>query len=72
MKPPTILALTSYFKGQRFLQQAHARGARVFLLTVDRCLKRDWPRESLEDIFALPNEHTVKDLVHTVSYLMRK
>ncbi len=72
MKPPTILALTSYFKGQRFLQQAHARGARVFLFTVDRCLKRDWPRESLEDIFALPNEHTLKDLVHTVSYLMRK
>jgi hypothetical protein len=71
LKAPTVLAVTSYFKGQRFLQRAHARGAKVFLLTVEKCLHKDWPRESLDDVFAIPDQHTLRDVVHTVSYLAR-
>ena len=32
-RKPHLLVLASYFKGEKFLQQAHARGADVTLLT---------------------------------------
>ncbi len=70
-KAPTILALASYFKGQRFLERAHARGARVYLLTVAKCLNKEWPRHCLEDVFAVPDEHKLSDVVLTTSYLAR-
>lgn len=72
MSAPTILALASYFKGQRFLQRAHARGARVFLFTVEKQLHKEWPRECLADVFAIRNDPPLKDVVNTVSYLSRK
>lgn len=71
-EPLTILALASYFKGERFLQQAHRRGARVYLFTQARLLQKPWPRESLVDVFAQPEDSNIEHTLHTVSYLMRK
>lgn len=71
MSELTILALASYFKGHRFLGRAHARGARVYLFTVEKCLGKAWPREHLADVFAVPDRHSLADVVKTVSYLSR-
>lgn len=75
-EPFTILAIASYEKGHAFLRQAKREGARVFLLT-SLSLKDTarWPRESLDDLFYMPDEAKVwnlEDTIKAVSYLARK
>ena len=41
--PKTVLALASYFKGNRFLETLKAEGTRVYLLTIEACLPEAWP-----------------------------
>lgn len=70
----TILCLASYFKGVRFLQQCKKEGCTVLLLTVKGHLHDDWPREYIDEVFALPQETlNVKkqEVIHAVSYLAR-
>lgn len=74
-EPLTILAIASYEKGHAFLRQAKNEGARVFLLT-SLSLKDTarWPRESLDDIFYMPDQSkvwNVGDTIKAVSYLAR-
>lgn len=74
-EPFTILAIASYEKGHAFLRQAKQEGARVFLLT-SLSLKDTarWPRESLDDVFYMPDEGKVwnlEDTIKAVSYLAR-
>lgn len=73
--PLTILAIASYEKGHAFLRQAKSEGARVFLLT-SLSLKdtAQWPRESLDDVFYMPDEQkmwNIEDTIKAVSYLAR-
>jgi len=70
-RPLNVLVLASYFKGERFMRQAHARGAKVYLLTLAKRLKEDWPRDVLEDVFAQRDEAPLQDTINTVSYLAR-
>lgn len=69
--PKTVLALASYFKGNRFLEAAKAAGARVFLLTIEKCLPEAWPRGVIDGVFAVNNFHDRKALVNAVAYLFR-
>ena len=75
-EPLTILGLASYEKGHRFFQQAKQLGCRVFLLTsLSLKDKADFPRESLDDIFYMPdneNEWNLLDMVHSVAHLCRE
>jgi glutathione synthase/RimK-type ligase-like ATP-grasp enzyme len=66
-----MLVLASYFKGDRFMRQAHKRGARVFLLTVAKRLQEPWPRDILTDVFAQQDESPLSHTINTVSYLAR-
>ncbi|HVE83905.1 MAG TPA: hypothetical protein VND93_13695, partial [Myxococcales bacterium] len=70
-KPLTILAIASYYKGDRFIQQAHQRGAKVYLLTLEKLLGESWPRHCLVDVFAQRDGPTVQDFINTVSFLAR-
>jgi hypothetical protein len=66
-----MLVLASYFKGERFMRRAHSRGVKVYLLTVEKLLNREWPRECLADIFAQQNESPFQHTLNTVAYLSR-
>lgn len=70
-RPLTMLVLASYFKGERFIQQAKARGAKIYLLTVQKLLGKAWPRESLDDVFAQNDGPTLQQTLNTVCYLNR-
>lgn len=70
-RPAAILALSSYFKGNRFLEACHAEGVPVFLLTIEKILGEPWARHACADIFAVPNFSDRKALVNAVAYLMR-
>ncbi len=67
----TILALGSYFKGAAFLQQCKARGCTVYLLTKEKFKDYAWPRESIDEMFWMPETHLQPDLTYAVSYMMR-
>jgi len=55
-RPLTILCLASYEKGQEFLRECKRQGCRVLLLTsLSLKDKADWPRESIDEIFYMPD-----------------
>jgi biotin carboxylase len=68
---PTILCISTYEKGQRFLTEAARLGANVLLLTVDKLEHADWPRESLTKLITMPENLTPAQVLNTVTYLAR-
>jgi biotin carboxylase len=70
-QPQRILAISSYEKGQRFLEQAAAMGVRVQLLTVNELRHADWPFHVLEELHTMPKGLTQEQIVNTVTYLAR-
>ena len=67
----TILCVSSYEKGQEFLRTCKHLGCRVLLLTVEKLRNGDWPRESIDEIFVMPEELPLQHLIYTVSYMAR-
>lgn len=70
----TILCISSYEKGQEFLRQAKREGWKVLLLTSKSLEYADWPRESLDNIYFIPDvnkEWYMPDVINGVSYLAR-
>jgi hypothetical protein len=67
----TILCITSYEKGQAFLREVKRQGSTVYLLAAQKLANADWPRDSLDDIFFMPDLFNKKDMIYAVSYLAR-
>jgi len=70
-RPLTILCVSSYEKGQEFLRTCKAIGCRVLLLTVEKLRDADWPRESIDEMFFMPEELPTQDLINAVSFAAR-
>jgi biotin carboxylase len=70
----TILCISSYEKGQEFLRQAKREGWNVLLLTSKSLEGAEWPVESIENIYFIPDinkEWNMNDVINGVSYLAR-
>jgi biotin carboxylase len=70
-RPITILCVSSYEKGQEFLRTCKKLGCTVFLLTTEKLRNADWPRDAIDEIFFMPDELPLADLIHAVSYAAR-
>lgn len=70
-QPLTLLCITTYEKGQDFMRECKRQGCRVLLVTAEKLRDADWPRESLEEMFYLPNELPLADIVQAVTHLAR-
>jgi len=70
-RPLTILCVSSYEKGQEFLRACKAIGCRVLLLTVEKLRHADWPRQSIDEMFFMPEELPVQGLINAVSFAAR-
>ncbi|HEY1502481.1 MAG TPA: ATP-grasp domain-containing protein [Acidobacteriaceae bacterium] len=66
-----ILCITSYEKGQAFIEECVTLGCRVVLLTVEKLRNADWPRAILEDFVTMPEGLTLEQVTNTVTYLAR-
>jgi biotin carboxylase len=71
----TILCIASYEKGHEFLRECRRSGCRVLLLT-SLTLKDEaqWPLESIDEIFYMPDENRKWDrqqTINAVSFLAR-
>ena len=70
-RSPTFLCITTYEKGQEFMRECKRQGCSVILLTAEKLRDADWPRESLDDTFYLPENLPIGDIVQAVSHLAR-
>jgi biotin carboxylase len=70
-RPLTILCVSSYEKGQEFLRTCKRLGCRVLLLTVEKLRNGDWPRDSIDEVFFMPEELPLSGLINAVSYAAR-
>lgn len=68
---PTVLCISSYFKGNRFLERLHQRGANVHLLTLDTLLDDPWSRHALTDVYGQPPKAPLDTTLRIVAFLMR-
>lgn len=72
--PLTVLCLASYEKGHEFLRECKRQGCRVILLTSQSITDAEWPRDSIDEIFLMPDENkkwNLDDVIKSVSYLAR-
>ena len=69
--PLTLLFLTSDVKGFPFIREAKKHNCRVLLLTLDRFRDAEWPHESIDDKFYMPDLFNVEHVMNAVSYLAR-
>jgi biotin carboxylase len=70
----TVLCLASYYKGSEFLRECHRQGCRTLLLTSHSLKDEAWPRESIDEIFYMPDvqkKWKLKDAILGVSYMAR-
>ena len=70
----TVLCLASYFKGVEFLVECKRQGCRTLLLTSQSLNGAAWPRESLDDIFYVPDEGKtwkLQDVLLGISHLAK-
>src|SRR5919108_5909565 len=71
-RPLNIICLATYFKGTDFIHECKEHGCNVILITKEKVLREDWPRESLDDLIAVPNDAGPALFIDLLAFLARK
>src|SRR5262245_25385169 len=71
-RPLNIVCLATYFKGADFVRECKERGCRVTLITKEKMLGEDWPRDCLDDLIAVPNDAGPPLFIDLIAFLSRK
>jgi biotin carboxylase len=71
MPPLNIICFATFFKGGDFMQECKAQGCNVILVTKKKMLNEDWPREVLDEVFALPNDAPVELFLDLVAHIAK-
>jgi biotin carboxylase len=66
-----IVCLASYFKGVEFMRECKRQGCEVVLVTKEKLLSEEWPRESLDEIISLPDSAAPDSFIHAITQLAR-
>lgn len=67
-----IVCLATYFKGADFIDECKKHGCHVILITKEKMLTEDWPRESLDDLIAVPNDAGPALFIDLLAFLARQ
>src|ERR1035437_7958632 len=73
-QPLTVLCLASYFKGLDFIRECRRQGCRVLLLTSQLLREEEWPGDSIDEFFYIPDvekKWKIEDVLLGVSYMAR-
>ena len=71
-RPLNIICLATYFKGADFIRECKEHGCGVVLVTKEKMLREDWPRDSLDDLIAVPNDAGPPLFIDLLAFLARK
>jgi biotin carboxylase len=69
--PKTVLCITSYEKGQEFMRECKRQGWHVLLLTATVLEHADWPRDSVDEVYHMPDLSKLDEVIRGVSFLVR-
>ncbi len=67
----TVLCLASYEKGHEFVRECKRLGWQTILVTVTALQDANWPRESIDELFCMPDLANRDDVLKGVAYLAR-
>src|SRR6185503_3304207 len=70
-RPLNIVCLATYFKGVDFIRECKAHGCHVVLITKEKMLNEDWPRDVLDDLIAVPNDAGPPLFIDLLAFLGR-
>src|SRR5712671_898702 len=68
----TILSIATYFKGDAFLRECKDQGCTVVLLTTDKLIGADWPREAIDEIHSVPRDASDEAIRRHVDKIARR
>jgi len=71
-RPLNIICLATYFKGVDFIRECKRLGCNVVVITKEKMLQEDWPRDSLDDLIAVPNDSGPPLMIDLVAFIARK
>src|SRR5919106_2138094 len=71
-RPLNVICLATYFKGADFIRECKEHGCNVILITKEKMLHEDWPRDSLNDLIAVPNDAGPALFIDLLAFLGRK
>ena len=70
-KPLNVICFATFFKGAEFMRECKALGCNVILITKEKMLKEDWPREALAEVHAVPHDAPVELFLDLVSHFAK-
>jgi biotin carboxylase len=71
-RPLHVVCLATYFKGGDFIRECKARGCHVTLITKEKMMNEDWPRESVDDFYAILNDADPALFIDLATFIARK
>jgi biotin carboxylase len=71
-RPLNIICLATFFKGGDFIRECKRLGNHVVLITKEKMLEEDWPRDSLDDLIAVPNDAGPALMIDLASFIARQ
>ena len=72
MAQTTILCMSSYFKGGRFIEECKRLGCRTILLVKESLRDEPWPRQAVDEFLMMPSLFKQTEVINAVSYLARE
>jgi biotin carboxylase len=70
-QPLNVICFATFFKGGDFMRQCKAEGCNVTLVTKEKMLHEDWPRDAIDEVFALPNDAPVELFLDLVAHIAK-
>jgi biotin carboxylase len=71
-RPLNIICLATYFKGGDFIRECKRLGCHVVLITKEKMLQEDWPRDCIDELMAVPNDAGPPLFIDLVAFLARE
>jgi len=71
-RPLNIVCVATYFKGADFMRECKALGCDVVLITKEKMLSEDWPRDVLADLIAVPNDAGPELFIDLIAFISRR
>src|SRR5256886_13306478 len=68
-RPLNVVCLATFFKGVEFIRECKTRGCRVVVVTKERMLQEDWPRDSIDELFAVPNDASTEIFIDLMRHI---
>src|SRR5436190_13176253 len=69
--PRNVICFATFFKGNDFMRECKAHGCHVTLVTKEKMLHEVWPRDVLDEVFALPNDAPVELFLDLTAHIAK-